>query len=305
MSSIKILLFSNCHGTAYKRLIDSQLMGDFHVNHIITYENLRRPDVKNVYKVMNDSDIIAMTPFQDSKSPYYFSTIRKKFPDKPVIHIPYVRFKGFWPEFEVDNIKKPKIKSSCVEWIPDISIEHVDSYLAGEHLKPHQIKQHYDKHIDKLKHIEGQTDLKFIDHFLQYQTNFMTFKDVQHPVKHMFKFIGDQLCEAIYSIKADNLKIHRHENIILPTIYEHGHYRPVKDKVKDVLGLNYNLDQSYMITRKKFIKDIINYERNTDKIDQITTLDQLYERVFQVHRTEVRTKAKKLDECNIPLPFSR
>lgn len=304
MKKKKILLFSNCHGVAFKRILHEHLSDNIHITHVLTYENLTK--IKYILHEMDVADIIIMTPFQNSESVYHFKNIKQFIDTNKIIYVPYIRFDGFFPEnSNMIHMKKNKIKNSCVTWIPDISANMVDVYIAGGDLTDDIIHQHYNKHVDKMRRIESQSDINFINHFSKTYQHFMTFKDTNHPVSHIFKHVCEQLCEIITQKYTDICQVKPISKIILPVIYEHGHYRLIKDCVRDVLNIKYDLDQSYMISRKKFLTDIINYEKSNSQTEEIHTLDQLYEKVFHIRRTDDRRKATSLNESNISLPFMR
>ena len=59
-------------------------------------------------------------------------------------------------------------------------------------------------------------------------------------------------------------------------IFEWGHYKPIKNYVKNVLNLEYNLDNVFLCNREKYLNMILDIEEKQQKIVDLDDLRNKY-----------------------------
>jgi hypothetical protein len=58
---------------------------------------------------------------------------------------------------------------------------------------------------------------------------------------------------------------------------EYGHYKPINNNVKKILNIQYDLDKIFICNRKKYLKNILEYENSGKRaIIDLTDMKQLY-----------------------------
>mgnify|MGYP001261630350 FL=1 len=60
-------------------------------------------------------------------------------------------------------------------------------------------------------------------------------------------------------------------------IFEYGHYKPIKNYVKTILKLEYDLDNVFLCSREKYLNMILSIE---EKQQRIVDLDDLRNKYF-------------------------
>lgn len=183
--------------------------------------------------------------------------------------MPFIRFEGYWLK---ENYKKfNKFNSNSVSFFPDINFNQVDNYLK-EDINHEIFLNYFNKCIEKLKNIEKESDIKFFDYFLDNHLEYPFFRDNYHPTMNMLEVVGKNILETInkrFKLKISDRKIKLKKNT-----REWGHYKPIKNEVKKILKIQYDLDNIFLCSRKIYLQDIIKYENNINN-DFINDLDEM------------------------------
>lgn len=285
-NDLDIFMFCNCHGSAYKRSLAAGIkqIEDSNINLQITFENLS--NFKKMRPFFERADIIIMNPLSQYEQ-YSRSNIEKIAKTGAVIiEIPYVRFMGYWPEGKTRDLKY--LTRSSVHDFPDICIKDIPGYIRGDDISGVDIINTFHAGVQKLIDIEKTGDVKFVEYFLEHHKDWCMFKDINHPTDKLLDHVSWQVIDIIAEITG--LEKEPTSNIIEPVLYDHGHYKPYIDKVKSILGLQFDLDNIYMISREKYCRSIIQYE-NKKNNQPVSDLTDMYKKVFKVKRQGNRKPA--------------
>ena len=214
-----------------------------------------------------------INPIENYKE-YTIENIKKHTkPECLIIKIPYIRFDGFWLESEYITLKK--FKSDTVKDFPNIRIDTLDDYLDNTPSDSKLVEEHFNNCIIKLKKIQENSDILFVDFIIENYKLYPLFKDSNHPTILLLNYISQQLvsilCDKyqlkntfIFSIKRD--------------IKLSGHFKPITNSMKKILGIEYDLDTYYKIPRKEYLLKILEYE-NSDN-NPINNYEEFYRILF-------------------------
>lgn len=253
-----LLIFSNCQGNYYKRILENFTnINDFvDIKYLISYENLNR--FKECKSFFETCDILLINPIENHQD-FLLENIKKYTKSSCVIiRLPFIRFNGFWLPEKYSLLKK--FHSSIATNIPNISIFSVDDYLSGLGLDKDLVERHFNESIKKLQKIEDCCDIKFVEFFLQNYKRYALFKDEWHPTNYFYDYIAYEIIEIIKGY----IPINNNFLVTYSNKKNFGHYSPINDKMKEIMGLEYDLDTYFIVSRKTYLSAILNYEENTD-----------------------------------------
>lgn len=288
-NSIDIFMFCNCHGSAYKRSLVSGIkdLEDSNINLRITFENLS--NFKEMKPFFEKADIVIMNPLSQYEQ-FSRSNIEKILKTgAEIIEIPYVRFMGYWPAEKTRDLKY--LTRSSVHDFPDIDIQDIPSYIRGDGISGVDVINTFYSGVQKLIDIEKTGDVKFVEYFLEHHKKWCMFKDINHPTDKLLDHVGQQVIDMVAGITG--MEKTQRNTVIEPVLYDHGHYKPYIDKVKSILGLQFDLDTIYMISREEYYRSIIQYE-NRENNEPVNDLTEMYTKVFKVRRPGDRQPAVSL-----------
>lgn len=265
----KVLIFANCHGLIYQNAlnkVDTNNMLD--IDYIVSYENLS--NFEKIQHKFSECDILIIQPVQNYEK-FRFENLKPLLKiECQVIRIPFFRFNGYWDQNDSKDLKK--ISKSSVMFFPCLnSSEDVNDYLE-RNLDKEEVISRFEKGIEELKNLESQGDVNFVDFFLKYHQQIPMFRDPYHPTDIVYKYLSSQIVEII----RQKNPIIQGLDFIIPKVWgkEYGHFKPIQNMTATILGLEYDLDSFFQISRKDYLRLIINYE-NSENIEVIDDLNKL------------------------------
>lgn len=261
MSNPKIVIFANCHAFYFEKDLYKYIpdLKEGSITHFVSYENLN--NFKKIEPHFKSADLIIIQPVSN---PNYsnFSVenvlnIKKKSAD--LIKVPYARFNGYFPA----EVRRPrKLQVGVVEYFPILPNQYsIDDFLQDQ-IPEAKIINHFENCLLKLKEIEKKSDIAFVDFFLNYHKAYPMFKDCNHPTPNLMNEISRQVVtksSEILSLKKENIQLQLNKKT-----KQGGHYMPIQDRVKSVLGLTYDLDEIFITSRKKYMQSVISYEQSAE-----------------------------------------
>ncbi|MCY6413452.1 WcbI family polysaccharide biosynthesis putative acetyltransferase [Acinetobacter sp. VNH17] len=278
MEKLKVFIFANCHGSIYQKTIEtSDVVGLFEINHVVSYENLNNYDAIECF--FRECDILIIQPVHNYEK-FKVENIKKILkPECLMIRIPFIRFDGFWEVGDVRSLEK--FKSAAVMFYPKIDkVLEIPKYLKGENLHDVIIQNNFDHALEKFRDLENTGDIKFVDFFLKFYQKIPLFRDSYHLTIPFFNFICYQIIEIIrfnfprvklknQDINMNNIKISK----------EWGHYKPITNKVANVLRLEYDLSSYFRYNRYDYLARIIQYENgsNSEIIGSLNELNLIFD----------------------------
>jgi hypothetical protein len=263
---MKLVLFGNCHFDNLVKHINAFCPDVFEIHYLVSYQNLDK--FENFKKQLLDADLLIMNPVQNYND-FSMKNIRL-FYQKPIIRFPFVRFYGYW-NFEKTR-PLSKFKSNTVANFPDIDFENVDDFLDTDTITA----DFFEEQLQKLAEIEANSDILFYDFFIQYHQDFPMFRDPYHPTQNILKFLYNQV---LINLK-DRFGL-TPTKLLIPKLdaepCEYGHYYPISNKTAQLLGLQYNLDKTFLWSRKHYLEKIISIEKDPNA-ESVTDLEELCSR---------------------------
>ena len=257
-SKKKMVVFSNCHGEKYLKLIKAHtnVYDFFDVKYIVSYNALN--DFAKYKSYFKNADLVIINNIKNYKE-YTISNLKTILkPTAEIIIIPYVRFNGYWFPEQYRNLSK--IGDNSVSYFPNISLNNVESYLNMS-LNDVSVKYNFEQSMEKLKSIENECDLEFFDFFKRNHDKYPMFRDANHPTSNIINFLGKQIIDKIKLLFTE-ITVKPFDIELTYKIYEYGHYKPIISSVARIIGLTYDLDTVFISTRKQFLENIIIYESN-------------------------------------------
>jgi len=252
-----MIVFSNCHGEKYLKLIKeyTNVYSEFNVKYIVSYNALS--DFSKYISDFRNADLVIMNNIKNY-TPLNISNLRTILKQTAkIIIIPYVRFNGYW--FPEEHRILHKIRDNSVSYFPNIYLQRVDQYL-DIHLSEESVKINFDQSMSKLKSIESECDLEFYD-FKTNHINYPMFRDANHPTSNLINYLVKQIICKL-GLLFPELIIQPFDIELSDKTYEYGHYKPITSSLVKIIDLTYDLDAVFITTRKQFLLNIINYESN-------------------------------------------
>jgi len=268
MNKKEMVVFTNCHGERYIEMFkrDSNIDNLFNITYIVSYQQLN--NFSQWKSKFEKADVLIINNIKNYND-YTISNLKKILKkDVILIVIPFVRFEGYWlPE----QYKKLRFFSgNSVSYFPNVNENNIDEYLNFK-LDIKMVYSHFIKCLKKLKSIENESDIKFYEFFIKNHKEFPMFRDNYHPTMNMLEYIGSEIMKKI------NSKIEINYNMkslkLSKDVKEYGHYKPMLTSMKNILGINYDLDNVFIWSRKEYLKKILEYEK-TGKV-AIKDLDDM------------------------------
>jgi hypothetical protein len=266
-----MVVFSNCHGERYIEIFkrDTTIAELFNIEYIVSYSQLN--NFSNFKQQFKDADILLINNIKkyDDFTIKNLKKILKK--DCLLIVIPFVRFEGYWIPEPIKRLKY--IKDNAVSFFPDIKINDINKYLTESTYNKESFINYYNTCLNKLKHIENESDIKFYDFFIENHTKYPFFRDNYHPTTNMLEYVASEILTKInnhYPINycSKQLQLCRKTN-------EYGHYKPIKDCIKNYLDIDYDLDEIFICSRKEYLQKILKYESTPNaQIIDLTDMKQ-------------------------------
>lgn len=251
----KLLVFSNCHGERYLQMMkrDSSILDYFEVDIILSYTQLDNFE-EHKHK-FQQADLVLVNNIKNYND-FTLSNLRKIMkPDVLLIVIPFVRFNGYWPDTPTTLLSK--IGSGVVQDFPRVGRRTARGYLDSSVPKA-AVNAHFDRAVEKLRVIERESDIEFVNFFLDNHAKYPMFRDYLHPTVNMLEHVGAQIVSIVsrhYDIPTAGRGA-----VLSEAPREGGHFKPIVNAVKSCLGLTYDLDAVYLCSRETFIKGVLEYE---------------------------------------------
>ncbi|WP_428739671.1 WcbI family polysaccharide biosynthesis putative acetyltransferase [Sulfurimonas sp.] len=266
----KVLIFANCHGLIYQNALkEIDKEGILKIEHILSYENMGKyDDIKHKF---SECDILIMQPVQNYEK-FKIESIKKILKkDCHLIQVPFFRFNGYWDKKNVRELNK--FTQPAVMFFPNIkNSDDVDNYIQQD-LNTEEIWKIFNEGIEELRNLESQGDIQFVDFFLKNHQNIPMFRDPYHPTDIVYKYISSQITEIVR--KANPMLSHKSFKLSSNWSKEYGHFKPIQNRIAEVLGLNYDLDSFFKFSRQAYLDSIIKYETDNKKKEIIDDLSQL------------------------------
>lgn len=251
---LNMVVFTNCHGERYIEMFkrDTNIDTMFNINYIVSYQQLDNfQHLKNDFENADVLIINRIKSYNDFTIQNLKQILKK---DVLLIIIPFVRFEGYWIPEQYKRLQY--IGDNAVSFFPNININQVDEYLKTNYDKTKYLN-YYNQCLLKLKQIETESDIKFYDFFIENNTKYPMFRDNYHPTLNMLEHVGSEIMKKID--KKFNVNYNNNFKLIKET-KEYGHYKPIVDCVKNILGIQYDLDKVFICPRKEYLAKIIIYE---------------------------------------------
>jgi len=257
----KLLVFSNCHGERYLQIMkrDSSILDYFEVDIVLSYAQL---DNFEEHKLkFQQADLVVVNNIKNYND-FTLSNLRKIMkPDVLLIVIPFVRFNGYWPDEDVMPLSR--ISAGVVEDFPRIGTRSAQEYLDSP-VTSDAANAHFTRAVEKLRIIERESDIEFVDFFLENHTRYPMFRDYRHPTSNMLEHVGAQIIGVVN--EHFGLVGTGRGAVLTEAPREGGHFKPIVSAVKSCLGLAYDLDAVYLCSRAVFIEGVLEYEASSGPV---------------------------------------
>ena len=154
----------------------------------------------------------------------------------------------------------------------------VDNYISGECFSDDEIERKFNAELSLLHEMDKQSDVEFLDYFVKHYRNIPMFNDPYHPSWHFICYLTQQIFDKVTAekkmeFKPNNFEFYTHK-------VENVYFKPITNKVANVLGLRYDLDSYYIESRKNYLSKILDYENNAELTVKIINRNQLTEIVY-------------------------
>lgn len=274
MAKKKMVVFTNCHGEKYITMFqrDSKIGELFDIEYVVSYMQL--DNFSHLKDTFETADVLITNKVKNYNE-FTLSNLKKILKsDAILIVIPFVRFEGYWlPE---DYARLNYFEENSVSYFPNLTTTQVAEYLNVT-VDKQVLLDHFERCLDKLKSIEQESDIHFFDFFIENHTKYPMFRDNYHPTINMLEYMGSQIMK----------KINEHINIeytdrhftLVQNVKEYGHFKPIINAMKEVIGLQYDLDEVFICSRQEYLNRILNYETTTQD-EKIQDLNDMKRKVF-------------------------
>jgi len=264
-----MILFTNCHGEKYIKMFerDSDIKKFFDINYIVSYQSLNN---YSLYKSsFEKADVLIINNIKNYND-FTISNLKKILKKECLLIIlPFVRFEGYWiPE----HYKKLKyIGDNSVSFFPNIDFcFNIKKYLNIK-VNETEYLNFYNQCLDKLKIIENESDIKFYDFFINNHLEYPMFRDNYHPTLNMLEYIGSEIMKIINN--KFKINYNKTKPKLIKNTLEYGHYKPIINNIKELLNIEYDLDEIFITSRTEYLTKILIYESINNEI--IKDLDDM------------------------------
>lgn len=245
------------------------------IQHDISYSNLDK--FEELKPKFEEADVLIIQPVQqyDDFKIENLKKILKK--DCLIIRIPFIRFRGFWPDSEERTFEK--FDSNSVMFFPRLENSgEVDKYISGKGFSDEEIERKFNAELNLLREMDKQSDVEFLDYFIENYKKIPMFNDPYHPTWHFICYLTQQIFDKITAEKKVELKPNNFEFYTYKV--ENVYFKPITSRAANVLGLKYDLDSYYIESRKNYLSKILDYENNAESTVKIINRNQLMEVVY-------------------------
>jgi hypothetical protein len=188
----------------------------------------------------------------------------------------------------MENDARPlkNIAEAAVSFFADLQDESdIPRYIAGADLSDRDICRHFDICVQRLKSMENEGDVKFVDFILKYYKTVPLFRDSYHPTMPLYQHLASQIVEQILA-KFPAFSSGNHVATHTATEKEYGHFKPIRDRVAQTLGIEYGLDSYFLYSREDYLRGVLWLERNhPGRISDLSQLQRLLEQFLQKKTT--------------------
>jgi hypothetical protein len=271
VKSKNMVVFSNCHGERYISIFkrDTNIHNIFNINYIVSYQQLN--NFANFQEDFIKADILIINNIKQYND-YTMSNLKKILkPSCMVIVIPFVRFEGYWMPEQYKQLRY--VSGNAVSFFPNIDKNNIKSYLVGNN-NHDEIVANFNKCLAKLKQIDEESDIRFYKFFIENHRKFPLFRDNYHPTMNMLEYISTQIIKKIGN--GFNIKYNESNFKLKTELFEWGHYKPIKDSVKNTLKIEYDLDKVFLCNRESYLNVILDNEAKQKKIVDLDDLCSKY-----------------------------
>lgn len=272
---MKIFIFANCQGQHFKGLLQ-KFAENVSVEYEVSYKNLN--NIENIKDKFAEADVLLIQPVSQYNDFKIENLKRLLKPDCLVIRVPFIRFRGFWPDNESKSLTK--FTEDSVMFFPTLNAtDEVSEYLTGSFESKENIVKHFDQELAGLDTLEKQGDVKFVDYFKKYYQSIPLFNDPYHPSWPFVLYIAQQIFDIL--IKRKKISFKEYDFKFDFYSEENVYFRPITDQVAKALGITFDLDNYYIESRYGYLSKVLDYENDFDQNQFITNRAQLKKSVFK------------------------
>jgi hypothetical protein len=138
----------------------------------------------------------------------------------------------------------------------------IEEYLNSCGKNDLEIQKNFLECLSVLERRQKFVDIQYIDFFYTNYQKIPLFTDSRHITESFKNVLINSFIEILN--QKLNLSISKIERKIFPVTY--GHYNVITNDVGRVLGLEYNLESLYPISRYEYLNKILTYEKSDNKI---------------------------------------
>ena len=165
--------------------------------------------------------------------------------DVLLIRLPFIRFNGYWPPETFKQLKK--FTPSTVIDFPNVDRDTIQKYLDQD-ISIALFKKFFLSSVRKLMYIQMESDIPFVSFFIKHHLDYPMFRDSYHPTSNILEYVGTKIIEKIktkFPIQSTQQTLQ-----LTKTPFEYGHYKPIQNKIKTLLGIRYDLDKIFICNQK-------------------------------------------------------
>ena len=266
-----MVVFSNCHGEIYINIFkrDTNIHNIFNINYIVSYQQL--DNFSNFKDDFIKADVLIINNIKQYND-YTLTNLKKILkPSCMIIIIPFVRFEGYWMPEQYKQLNY--VSSNAVSFFPNINKNNIREYLTSN-INSIEFTNYFNVCLSKLKQIDKESDIRFYNFFIENHSKFPFFRDNYHPTMNMLEYIATQIIEKI--CQQNDIVYNKSNFKLKKELFEWGHYKPIKNDVKNKLNLEYDLDKIFLCSRDEYLNKIIDNEEFKTKIIDLDDLRKKY-----------------------------
>jgi hypothetical protein len=266
-----MVVFSNCHGERYINIFkrDTNIHNIFNINYIVSYQQL--DNFSNFKDDFIKADVLIINNIKQYND-YTLTNLKKILkPSCMIIVIPFVRFEGYWMPEQYKQLNY--VSSNAVSFFPNINKNNIREYLTSN-INSIEFTNYFNVCLSKLKQIDKESDIRFYNFFIENHSKFPFFRDNYHPTMNMLEYIATQIIEKI--CQQNDIVYNKSNFKLKKELFEWGHYKPIKNDVKNKLNLEYDLDKIFLCSRDEYLNKIIDNEEFKTKIIDLDDLRKKY-----------------------------
>ena len=210
-----LLIIANCFGGEYWRHLASvaKIREEFSPTFVSTYE--QTPDAR-YHALLEDADVIVS---QNVKNiPAYANAYIAEHKKQNALHVSteFWRFDGYWPYSSASH------RINDWFWFP---VDEFGTEISYENYMNHEldrvvVREHFETELEKLREIDGRSDISIMEFFMANHQNDRLFSDHWHPLPPIYKRVAEELLNRldikgqIPDLPADGVNDCRHRLIL-------------------------------------------------------------------------------------------